>query len=62
MGDIEIINPLGSLYHNYKSYVSEVLMAVADSEYRFTYVHIGSYVKYCDSKNLRHFDVVIDRK
>ncbi|RVE51177.1 hypothetical protein evm_004142 [Chilo suppressalis] len=29
---IRIINPLGSMYHNYKGYASVVLMAVADSE------------------------------
>lgn len=46
---IRIINPLGSMYHNYKGYASVVLMAVADSEYCFTYVDIGSYGKDCDS-------------
>lgn len=47
---IRIVNPLGSMYHNYKGYASVVLMAVADSEYRFIYVNIGSYGKDCDSK------------
>lgn len=46
---IRIINPLGSMYHNYKGYASVVLMAVANSEYCFTYVDIGSYSKDCDS-------------
>lgn len=39
----------GSMYYNYKEYFSVVLMAVADSEYRFVYVDIGSYGKDCDS-------------
>lgn len=39
----------GSMYYNYKEYYSVVLMAVADSKYRFTFVQIGSYGKDCDS-------------
>jgi hypothetical protein len=37
------------MYWNYKDYYSVVLMAVADSNYRFVYVNIGSYGKDCDS-------------
>lgn len=48
---IRIIKPefSGSLYYNYKSYFSVVLMAVADSNYRFIYVDVGAYGSACDS-------------
>lgn len=39
----------GSMYFNYKDYYSVVLMAVADSKYRFVFVNVGSYGKDCDS-------------
>lgn len=39
----------GSMYYNYKDFNSVVLMAVADSNYRFVYVNIGSFGKDCDS-------------
>jgi len=38
-----------SMNLNYKCYFSIVLMATADSDYKFTYVHIGAYGKDCDS-------------
>ncbi|GBO43734.1 Protein ALP1-like [Araneus ventricosus] len=52
---IRIISPCGggSMYYNYKDYNSIVLMAVADSNYRFVYVNIGSYGKDCDSTILK---------
>lgn len=48
---IRIVCPAksGSMYYNYKEYYSVVLMAVADSKYRFVYVDIGSFGKDCDS-------------
>jgi len=48
---IRIICPSGSgsMYYNYKQYNSLVFMAIADSNYRFVYVNIGSYGKDCDS-------------
>lgn len=49
MGNIRIINPLGSMYFNYRSYSSVLSMAVADANYSFNYVYIGSYGKECDS-------------
>lgn len=42
---IRINHPGNSMYFNYKGYSSVVVMAVADSDYRFVYVDIGSYGK-----------------
>lgn len=54
---IRIIKPelSGSVCFNYKSYFSLVLMAVADSNYKFIYVDIGSYGSEADPNifNLR---------
>lgn len=43
----------GSMFYNYKDYYSIVLMAIADSSYRFMFVSIGSYGKDCDSSIFR---------
>lgn len=43
----------GSMFFNYKDYYSIVLMAIADSSYRFTFLSIGSYGKDCDSSNFK---------
>ena len=39
----------GSMNLNYRCYFSIVLMAIADSDYKFTCVDIGAYGKDCDS-------------
>ncbi|CAI6357997.1 unnamed protein product [Macrosiphum euphorbiae] len=48
---IRITKPPGSasLYFNYKHFYSIVLLAVVDSNYRFTYIHVGSFGKDSDS-------------
>jgi hypothetical protein len=47
---IRVIKPEhgGSMFYNYKDF-SVVLMAVADTHYRFAYVDSGSYGQDCDS-------------
>lgn len=44
-GHIELIQPehAGSLFFNYKTYFSSVLLAVCGANYCFIYVNVGSY-------------------
>lgn len=45
------------MYYNYKQYNSLVSMAIADSNYRFVYVNIGSYGNDCDSAIFKRSDM-----
>ena len=44
----------GSLFYNYKSYFSIVLLAVASADYRFVMVDIGAYGSSNDSGDLNN--------
>ena len=33
----------GTMFYNYKGYFSTTLLAITGFDYRFTYVHVGSY-------------------
>ena len=44
----------GSLFYNYKSYFSVVLLAVASADYRFVMVDVGAYGSNNDSGVLNH--------
>ena len=55
----------GSMNLNYKCYFSIVLMAIANSDYKFTYVDIGAYGKDCDSSVFQEtyfFELLIRNK
>ncbi|XP_060807837.1 uncharacterized protein LOC132903452 [Amyelois transitella] len=64
---IRMCNPAnsGSLFFNYKSFFSMVLLAVVDSNYKFTFVDIGAYGKECDStvfQNSKLYELMICEK
>ena len=44
----------GSLFYNYKSYFSIVLLAVTSADYRFVMVDVGAYGSSNDSGVLNH--------
>ena len=44
----------GSLFYNYKSYFTIVLLAVASADYRFVMVDVGAYRSSNDSGVLNH--------
>lgn len=48
---VRVVKPKmsGSLYYNYKEFFSIVLLGVADSDYKFVFVDIGSFGKDSDS-------------
>ena len=45
----------GSVFCNYKDFFPAFLTAVADTNYRFVYVDVGSYGKDCDSTDFKRF-------
>ena len=50
----------GSLFYNYKSYFSIVLLAVASADYRFVMVDVGAYGSSNDSGVLNHTTFLSD--
>jgi hypothetical protein len=56
VGHIRIINPVksGPLFYDYKQFFSTVLLAAADSNYRFIFVDVGAYAKRSDSSILKN--------
>ena len=51
---IECPKNLGTLYHNYKSFFSLVLLAICDARYCFTFIDVGQYRNNNDSEVLRN--------
>ena len=57
--NISIIQPYrsGSLFFNYKHYFSILLLALADPNYRFVYVNVGSYGKDSDCNIFKNYSL-----
>lgn len=47
----------GSTFRNYKPHFSVLLMAVADSKYRFLYAHVGTQGRVSDGGHFAHSDL-----
>ena len=47
----------GSLYHNYKVFLSQVLLAVCDAKYKFIFIDIGQYGSTNDSTILKNSEL-----
>ncbi|PNF22877.1 hypothetical protein B7P43_G14855, partial [Cryptotermes secundus] len=52
----------GFMYWNYNDYYSVVLMAVADSNFRFVHINIGSFGKDCDSTIFKRSALLPEQK
>ena len=48
----------GSLYHNYKGFFSQVLLAVCDAKYKFIFIDVGQYGSTNDSAVLKNRSLV----
>ena len=47
----------GSLYHNYKGFFSQVLLAVCDAKYKFIFINVGQYSSTDDSAVLKNSEL-----
>ena len=50
----------GSLYHNYKGFYSQLLLAVCDAKYKFIFINVGQYGRRNDSAVLKNSE--LDRR
>ena len=46
-----------SLYHNYKGFFSQVLLAVCDARYKFIFIDVGQYGSTNDSVVLKNSEL-----
>ena len=47
----------GALYHNYKGFLSQVLLAVCDAKYKFIFIDVGQYGSTNDSTILKNSEL-----